>query len=143
MTGGEVAVRENGNVTAVETTSLDGDVSVNLDHDPPLVGLPKNAAVQYEGGDVLEDTDDVDGDVDDADGEARPDGGMVRESVRVRQYGLGLTGEARNFAIAAMGGSYLTAGYLWNAGEFVAGLVVGLAAIVLTHLLANRRNDDE
>ncbi|MFC7028820.1 hypothetical protein ACFQJ5_16675 [Halomicroarcula sp. GCM10025324] len=82
MTDGEVAVREHDSVTVIEADSLDGEVAVDLDNDPPMVGVSENVCVNY------------DHSVDDGDEpEVETDGGYVREHVRVSHRGLGLTGE--------------------------------------------------
>lgn len=124
MTGetGEVAIREHGGVTAVETDSLDGKVSVNLDHDPPLVGVPEEVGVLYE-----------DAESDETE-ETATDGGRVQNAVRVRQYGIGLEGEQRNLVVAIMSGAFAVAGYLWNSSQASA-FIVFCAALVLAYLL--------
>lgn len=138
MSDGEVAIRENGSVTAVATETLDGEVAVNLDHEPPLVGVPDDVATFHESG--LDDLgDDVEGD------EAVTDGGHVRDDVRIRHYGLGLTGDSRIAAVGVMALTYAASGYLWAQGEAVAGLVAFLAAVLATYVLTmyDRGEGDE
>lgn len=136
MSEGEVAIRENGSVTAVATETLDGEVAVNLDHDPPLVGVPDDVATFHETG-----LDDLDDESD----EAVPDGGYVRDDVRIRHYGLGLTGDSRIAALAIMSFAYAASGYLWANHELIAGLVAFLAAALATYVLTmyDRGEGDE
>ncbi|MEA5387243.1 hypothetical protein VB779_09385 [Haloarculaceae archaeon H-GB11] len=133
---GEVAIREHGSVTAVDSERLDGNVSIDLDQEPPLVGVPQNTAVVYEGeGADLED------DVDEP--HVETDGGFVRERVRVRQYGLGLTGDLRDAAIATMASSYLGAGYLWYGGSEIVSVIAFVAGVLLTHLLVRHQGSSD
>ena len=129
---GEVAVRENGGVTAVEADSLDGNVSVDLDHDPPMVGVPEETAVVYEA-DELEATD--------ADEAVATDGGFVRDRVTMRQYGLGLSSGNRNIILTVMAFAYAAAGYLVGVGEGTAAIVTFAAAAAVTFFLQYRRPD--
>jgi hypothetical protein len=121
---GEVAIREQGGVTAVETDSFDGEVSIDFDHDPPLVGVPEEVAVVYEDGNTTV-----------SDEQVAADGGFVRENVRVRQYGLGLDREQRNIVVTAMAGAFAVAGYLWGTASEVAAMVSFTAAGVLAYVL--------
>ncbi|WP_256289933.1 hypothetical protein [Halobellus inordinatus] len=130
---GEVAVRENGGVTAIEADSLDGNVSVDLDHDPPMVGVPEETAVVYEA-DELEATDATDEDV-------ATDGGFVRDRVTMRQYGLGLSSGNRNIILTVMAFAYAAAGYLVGVGEGTAAIVTFAAAAAVTFFLQYRRPD--
>jgi hypothetical protein len=127
---GEVAVRENGSVTAVETPSLDGTISVDLDTSPPSVGVPEQTAVVFEDSDDGDDPDDDD---------VRADGGMVRDRVTVRQRGVGLTGENRTLAIAVMVATYAASGYLFALSEQLAGIVTFAAAALATYFILYRR----
>lgn len=131
---GEVAVRENGGVTAIAVESLDGNISVDLDADPPAVGVPAETAVVYED-DELEATN--------SDSEAiATDGGLVRDRVITRQYGIGLRGGNRNLAVGVMAFAYAASGYLIANFETVAGLVTFAAAALATYFLMFRRADD-
>ena len=124
MTNGEVAVREDNSVTVIETDSLDGEIAIDLDNEPPMVGVSENICVNY------------DHTVDDGDEpEVETDGGYVREHVRVRQHGLGLTGELRNAVIAFMGLLYAAAGYLWADAEMGVAFIAFVGAMLLTYLL--------
>ncbi|MFC7248267.1 hypothetical protein ACFQJ5_00180 [Halomicroarcula sp. GCM10025324] len=124
MTDGEVAVREHDSVTVIEADSLDGEVAVDLDNDPPMVGVSENVCVNY------------DHSVDDGDEpEVETDGGYVREHVRVSHRGLGLTGELRNAVIAFMGLLYAAAGYLWAESEVGVAFIAFVGAMLLTYLL--------
>jgi hypothetical protein len=116
-TDGEVAIRENGSVTAVDVESMDAPISVDLDHDPPLVGVPAETSVLYEDGEIL----------DEDEHDYAADGGFVRSGVQVREYGLGLTGDARSGALTVMAASYAAAGYLWGT-DMGAAAVVALAS---------------
>lgn len=127
---GEVAVRENGGVTAIEAESLDGNVSVDLDHDPPMIGVPEETAVVYEADD-LEATD--------ADEDVATDGGFVRDRVTMRQYGLGLSSGNRNIVLTVMALAYAAAGYLVGVGEGMAAIVTFAAAAAVTFFLQHRR----
>lgn len=134
MTSGEVAVRENGGVTAIDVESLDGNISVDLDSNPPSVGVPTDTAVVYEA-DELEATD-----VDD-DEDVATDGGHVRDRVTTRQYGIGLRGGNRNLAVGVMALSYAASGYLIANFETLAGLVTFAAAAFATYILLFRRSE--
>ncbi|MFD1599360.1 hypothetical protein [Halobellus rarus] len=134
MTDSEIAVRENGSVTAVELDSLDQNISVDLDHDPPLVGVPEETAVVYE-----TDVDLVDERADDV----AADGGMVRDRVSMRQYGLGLQGEQRSTALGIIALAYAASGYIVATSETFAGLVTFAAATLAVYFLFYREESDD
>ena len=139
MTDGEVAVREGGAVTAVDTDTLDDNISVDLDSDPPSVGVPAGTAVVYEE-DGLEATSDPGSRPDSkTDEQVAADGGHVRNRVTMRQYGLGLRGGTRNLAGAVMAMAYAASGYLVANSEATAGLVTFAAAAFVTYVLFYRR----
>ncbi|WP_435102975.1 hypothetical protein, partial [Halarchaeum sp. P4] len=74
--GGEVAVRQNGQETAIDAPSLDGQVRVDLDMEFPHVRVPSEVGVSYR-------------DEEEDDEEAMPDGGVVdRREVEMRGFGL-------------------------------------------------------
>jgi hypothetical protein len=124
-TDGEVAIREKGTVTAVDVDSLDAPISVDLDHNPPLVGVPGEMSVMYEDDTIL----------DEIESEFAADGGFVRDNVTLRQYGLGLTGDARDVAIAIMALAYAAAGYLWGADMGASSVIALLAGGFATYAL--------
>ncbi|WP_311171798.1 hypothetical protein [Halobellus ordinarius] len=126
---GEVAVRENGSVTAIETTSFGETISIDLDSSPPSVGVPEQTAVVFED-DGAEDPDDND---------VRADGGMVSDRVTVRQRGVGLSGENRTLAIGVMVAAYAASGYLFAVSEQLAGIVTFAAAALATYFILYRR----
>lgn len=71
----EVAIRQNGQETAVDAPTLDGQMLVCLDAEAPSVHLPDNVAVMYH-----------DGEPDD---ELAADGGTLdRSEVEMRGFGL-------------------------------------------------------
>lgn len=53
MTDGEVSIRENGQVTVLETDAVDGAVRVELDTEVPEVFVPADMRVAYTGDDEL------------------------------------------------------------------------------------------
>lgn len=137
---GEIVVREGGSVTAIATDELDEDISVDLDNPQgPHVGVPSEAWVAYEG--------DVDVDVEERDiaDDVETDGGVVANRVSLRQGGVGLDGDAKNFAVGIMAFAYAGAGYLWSMTSPVAALVTFLAAGLVTYLLLfwNQGGGDE
>lgn len=124
----EVAIRENGTVTTVDTETLDGRISINLDRDgAAAVGVPTGTHVGFE--DPAEQRGDI-----------ATDGGIAQE-VRVGQRGAGLDSELAGWSTAAAGLSFTATGYLIGVGEIFAGAATGVAGLVLTKVLTKQRTE--
>jgi hypothetical protein len=108
---GEVAIRQNGHVHAVDAPSLDDAVLVDVDHDN--IVLPPGVSVEY--------LDDSDMDVESE--EIAPDGGTVART-DVEMHGFGLSEDQSGWAIGIAAVLLLTSGWLFATD------VTGMAAIV-------------
>lgn len=125
MTDGEVAVRENGQVTAIQTDGFDGQISVSLDHaDGVAVGVPTDASVTYE------------------DPDARTDGGpAVAEHVEITHRGAGLGEEYAGYALAAAVVAYVAAGHAFANGRVIVAGGIFAVGLVLTGILRRAKED--
>lgn len=116
---GEVAVKRDGHVHAVEAPELSGPISVDVDAEH--VTLPPETHVSFQ---------DPDQDaVDDAADEAETDGGVTPTRSEVELRGsLGMSKEQSGWAVLMTSVALLVAGYLHGTGDSFAAILIVIAA---------------
>ncbi|NEU56745.1 hypothetical protein [Halorussus sp. MSC15.2] len=125
-TGGEVAIRENGQVTAFAASNLDGQISICLDNEDPEIGVPPHADVRFE--------DPT------ADDEVLADGG-VADHVAVTSRGIGLEEDLAVFALVGTIFSLVGGGYLLSTANSFSGIVMVCVGLILTAILARQQEE--
>ncbi|MFC4449820.1 hypothetical protein [Halorussus aquaticus] len=123
---GEVAIRENGQVTAFAASNLDGQISICLDNEDPEIGVPPHADVRFE--------DPT------ADDEVLADGG-VADHVAVTSRGVGLSEDLAILALGSAIFSLVGGGYLLTTANSFSGLVMISVGLVLAGILARQREE--
>ncbi|GGL57559.1 hypothetical protein [Halocalculus aciditolerans] len=113
MTDGEVSIRENGQVTVLETDAVDAPIRVELDTDVPEVFVPADTRVSYTG-----------------DAEVATDGGEFASGrARVIQSrGWTLDEDVANILGLASIVAVASGGYLWGG---TSQLLAGVLLVVL------------
>lgn len=126
MEGGEVAVRERGQVTAIDCSELDGQISICLDGEDPEVGVPPHTDVRFE--------DPT------ADDEALTDGG-VADHVRITPRGAGLDEDLTYWAFIGAILALASGGYLLSTAYGLAGGVLMGVGVLLAVILGQQREE--
>jgi len=125
--GGEVAVRERGQVTAIDCSRLDGQISICLDGEDPEVGVPPHADVRFEDPTAAAD-------------EILADGG-VADHVRITPRGAGLGEDLALWAVFGAMGVLVAGGYLLSTVHTLPGLICLAVGGLLTAILAQQREE--
>lgn len=123
---GEVAVRENGQVTAVEASNLEGQISICLDGEDPEVGVPPHTDVRFE--------DPT------ADEEVLADGG-VADHVRITPRGAGLGEDLTYWAFIGAMLALASGGFLLSTAYGLAGGVLIGVGVLLAVILGQQREE--